>query len=276
MKIRLGSGLVPLNLLTLALILVVIFLPSNVPRIVLGIPFLLFFPGYSLSTALFARKEGVGGIERVALSFGLSIAVVPLIGLILNYTPWGITLEPILYSVAAFILITSIIAWLRRARLAEHERFRIELRLPNWGESTMDRTLSIVLIIAIVGALGTLAYVIITPRTGEVFTEFYILGQEGEAADYPTDLKVGEEARVIVGIVNHEGKEVSYHVETLIGSSRSQLEPVILDDGQEWEGETAFTLQTTGEDQRVEFRLYKDSEAEPFLEPLHLWVNVTE
>ena len=37
------------------------------------------------------------------------------------------------------------------------------------------------------------AYVIITPKEGEKFTEFYILGPNGTASDYPTELKVGEE-----------------------------------------------------------------------------------
>jgi len=46
--------------------------------------------------ALFIKKEGIGGIAKIALSFGLSIAVVPIIGLILNYTPWGIRIEPAL------------------------------------------------------------------------------------------------------------------------------------------------------------------------------------
>ncbi|MCK4222104.1 MAG: DUF1616 domain-containing protein, partial [Dehalococcoidia bacterium] len=55
-------------------------------RIVLGLPFLLFSPGYALIAALFPKKGSLDGIERIALSFGLSIAVVPLIGLILNYT----------------------------------------------------------------------------------------------------------------------------------------------------------------------------------------------
>ena len=68
----------------------------------------------------------MGVLERIALSFAMSIAVVPLLGLILNYTPWGIRLEPILYSVASFILITSIIAWLRQKRLPQAERFGIE------------------------------------------------------------------------------------------------------------------------------------------------------
>jgi uncharacterized membrane protein len=47
----------------------------------------LFFPGYTLISALFPRKDSLSGVERLALSFGLSIAVVPLIGLILNYMP---------------------------------------------------------------------------------------------------------------------------------------------------------------------------------------------
>ncbi len=37
--------------------------------------------------AAFSEKNDLDGIERLALSFGLSIAVVPLIGLGLNFTP---------------------------------------------------------------------------------------------------------------------------------------------------------------------------------------------
>ena len=65
-------------------------------RIILGLPLVLFLPGYSLIAALFAGKDDLDGIERVALSFGLSIAVVPLFGLALNYTPFGIRLTPVL------------------------------------------------------------------------------------------------------------------------------------------------------------------------------------
>ena len=69
----------------------------------------------------------MGSIERVALSFGLSIVVVPLIGLLLNSVPWwGIGTETVLYSVAVFILIALVLAWLRRGRLPEPERFGIE------------------------------------------------------------------------------------------------------------------------------------------------------
>lgn len=78
----------------------------------------------------------MGGVERVVLSFGLSIAVASLIGLILNYTAWGITLESTLYSIASFIFILSIIAWFRQKRLIKEARFSIEfqLKVPGWGE----------------------------------------------------------------------------------------------------------------------------------------------
>ena len=69
------------------------------------------------------------GIERIGLSFGMSIAVVPLIGLILNYTPLGITLETVLYSTASFIFVMSIITWLRRRKLTAEKRFSIKFRL---------------------------------------------------------------------------------------------------------------------------------------------------
>ena len=89
MKIRVKNELIPLNLLVVVLIGAIILFPSDVLRIILGLPFLLFFPGYVLVGALFPRKKGIDSIERLALSFGLSIAVVAFIGLILNYSPWG-------------------------------------------------------------------------------------------------------------------------------------------------------------------------------------------
>jgi len=95
--IRVKSELIPLNIAVAVLIAAIILSPSNVLRIILGLPFLFFFPGYTLMAVLFTKKEGMGNIQRLILSFGISIAVVPLIGLILNYTPWGISLETVLY-----------------------------------------------------------------------------------------------------------------------------------------------------------------------------------
>lgn len=276
---KFGGELTALNVLGWVLISVIIFFPSDILRIVLGIPFLLFFPGYTLMAALFTKKEGMDNIERVALSFCLSIAVVAFIGFILNYTPWGIKLEPILYSVASFILITSIIAWLRRRRLTELESFTIKfhMKMPGWGKGIADKVLAITLVIAILGALGILSYTLVIPKTRETFTEFYILGQRGEAKNYAIDLKIGQESSVIAGIINHEGKEARYRVEVVIGGKKiTEIGPVALIDEQKWEGEVSFVPEVAGEYQKVELFLYKDDDVNPYLNPTYLWVDVRE
>ena len=276
MKIKLGSGLIPQNLLVIILIVIIVFAPSIIVRVIFGLPFVLFFPGYSLILALFPKKDRIGNIERVALSFGLSIAVVPLIGLILNYTPLGITLYSTLYSVAGFIFALSLIAWLRLRRLDDSERFNIEFETnrPTWSGNKWDKALSLLLVVAILGAIGALGYVLATPKVGEKFTEFYILGPEGVAADYPSQLSVGEQATVILGIVNHEQATVDYRVETVVdGTEFNEIGLIKLENEGKWEELVIFSPNRPGNDQKVEFLLYRDGQSEIY-RTLHLWIDV--
>jgi len=269
------------------LIVIIAFSPSTIARIILGLPFVLFFTGYTLIAALFPKKGSLGGVERVALSFGLSIAVVPLIGLALNFTPWGIRLEPILISLAVFIIAASGVAYYRREKLVPEERFRVSfnIKVPSWqGQSMPDKVLSVVLVMAIAGAIGTLGYVIATPRVAEKFTEFYILGPEGKLEHYPEELKVGEEGRVMVRIVNHEQERTSYRIEVWIDGEKTKLRIegedrdeiiVELESEEEWREEVGFVPQKAGEGQKVEFVLYK--EGEPYFEePPYIWIDVEE
>ncbi len=81
-------------------------------RYILGFVFVLFLPGSSLIKTIFPTKE-INVIERTTLSVGTSLALVPLIGLLLNYTPWGIKLIPIIISLLMLIISFAIIG-LRR------------------------------------------------------------------------------------------------------------------------------------------------------------------
>ncbi|MCL0095864.1 DUF1616 domain-containing protein [Dehalococcoidia bacterium] len=281
MRIKIQNELLAINILSVVLILTISFFPIQALRLILGLPFILFSPGYTLIAALFPKKSGLDAIERVALSFGLSIAVVPLIGLVLNYTPWGIRLYPILVSLTVFIATMSVIAWYRRHGLPEQEKLNLilNLSLPR-QESRLDRALSIVLILAIVGAIGTLGYVIASPRVGERFTEFYILGLEGKAEGYPTELTVGEEGRVILGITNREHEIMSYEVKIKVdGVLQQRIGPIELAHEQGWREQVGFVPQEPGEDQKVQFVLYKirtlGTEDEPG-PTLHLWIDVKE
>ena len=170
MKSRIWNELLLIDLVIVLLILVILNIPDNTLRTIIGVPFLLFFPGYVLVSALFPRQEDIGAIERIALSFGLSIAVVPLIGLLLNYTEWGIRLEPVLYSVSAFVLAMSIIAMIRRARIPSELRFAIHFRskLKNIQKGPVDKLLTVLVVVTMLGALATLVYVVSNPKVGAV------------------------------------------------------------------------------------------------------------
>ncbi|ASJ10297.1 hypothetical protein A3L12_02790 [Thermococcus sp. P6] len=218
MELRDYWDLITIILLSIILDLLILLYPDNLFRKVLGLAFVLFFPGYAFITALFPERKELDNIERLALSFGLSIAIVPLIGLALNYTPWGIRLTPILVSLTAFNILFSIAGIYRRASAVNPwipgislERIKEELE---WEKSSrLDKALTVVLIIAILSSIATLGYVITHPKPGEKFTEFYILGPGGKAADYPTELFAGENGTVIIGIVNHEYRNVTYYVQ---------------------------------------------------------------
>jgi len=147
-------------------------------------------------------------------------------------------------------------------------------KVPGWGGGTWDKVLSIVLVAAILGALGMLIYVVAVPKIIGEFTEFYILGLEGKATNYPQRLAVGDEGKVIVGIVNHEGKEVSYQLEVRIDSEQKRnIEPIVLNNGQKWEEIVAFTVDKQGEEQKVEFLLYKLGQTEVY-DSLRLQIDV--
>jgi uncharacterized membrane protein len=271
------ADLIVINLLTLLLIIAIVLFPSNVLRIILGIPFVLLFPGYILMTALFPRKESMDNLQRVALSLGMSIAVVPLIGLILNYTPWGITLESVLGSVAAFIVIMSVITWIRRKRFPEAERFGIEFHLymPGWGGNIWDKVLTVMLVISALGAMVAVGYTIATPKGGEKFTEFYMLSSCGEATFYPRLIIIGQDAELTVGIVNHENETVSYRLVVMLdGARQTEIRPIVLAADEKWEQAVHITPEKSGENQKVEFFLYIEGEYSPHLDPLRLWIDV--
>lgn len=269
--------LVIIMLLTVSLIPLVIY-TEGVVRIIIALLFLLFFPGYTLIAALFLKKDAIGGIERIALSFGLSIAVVPLIGLILNYV-WEISLYPVLISITGFIFIMCTITYLRRRQLPLEQRFWLDItfKIPEWkGGTRLDRSLSVILALSIIAAIGTLVHVVTTPKVGEKFSEFYILGSGGMAQDYPNELTVGEEVELIIGIINHESVNTSYQVRIEIdGEQIEETRLVTLTNEQKWEESVTFTLTKTGDEQKVEFLLYRNNESESYLST-HLWINGVE
>ena len=304
MRIKLGSGLLAINILAGILALIITFNPGDPIRIILGLFFVLFFPGYIAIAALFPRKASMKPIELLTLSFGLSILITSIIGLTLNYTPWGLRLDSILYFNLLFSLVVSGTAWLRSRRLPKLDRrdYSFTIGFPNLGQNGFDRTLSIVLIITIMGALGIIGYVVArSSETGQKFTEFYILGIGGKATDYPTDFTLQnglvvsvsygnlpnalaeQYGHLTVGIVNHEGQITNYTVKMQIdgtdvnipfeGGRVNQIGPITLTPQEKWEQEIGIVPKNTGDNQNVQIFLYKNGGTVPYSD-LNLTINV--
>jgi uncharacterized membrane protein len=269
--------------LTTLLAIIFIITPilnDTVVRTILGLLLILFIPGYSLIAALFPKYGDLDSIERAALSFGLSIAVTPLIGLILNYTPWGIRLTPILISLSAFTMVMLLVAFIRRRRAPEGQKFFVDFsgfvssfKGSFSGESKTSRILSIILILTIIIAISTTIYIIVKPKQGETFTEFYLLGPGGKASNYPTNLTVGETGSVIIGIVNHEYKTVDYQLVVTSNGVIMSEQNITLTSGNKTEIPYNFTASTAG-NKKLEFMLYKLPDNTNIYRSLHLFVNV--
>jgi len=74
-------------------------------RYVFGGLLILYLPGYALIEFLYPKKKDLEALTRIALSIGLSLAIVPLTGLALNYTPFGIRLPPVAISLTGITVI---------------------------------------------------------------------------------------------------------------------------------------------------------------------------
>jgi hypothetical protein len=99
-------------------------LPWVYARYLLGAVFLLWLPGYTFIKALFpgapsieSSKKTFRTVERMVLGFGMSLVLVPIGGLVLYYTPWGIRPTSILLSLLAAALVLATIALIREFRV---------------------------------------------------------------------------------------------------------------------------------------------------------------
>ena len=138
----------------------------------------------------------------------------------------------------------------------------------------MYKLLSALLEVVILITLAAIVWLAVIPEKGDGFTEFYILGLDGKATDYPKTLKKGNAGSVIVGIVNREHVDVTYQLSVKQGDTViNRTGPITLVNEQKWEQQVSFTLTKTGNNQKVDFLLYKNAVTNAYLS-LNLWIDV--
>jgi uncharacterized membrane protein len=175
----------------------------------------------------------------------------------------------------------------RRHSLSKEDRFSVDFNKAYANikpgilddKTSLDKALTAVLVLSILLSIAMVAYVIAVPKQGEKFTEFYILGADGKADNYPVSYNLSESKPVIVGIANHEQRNVRYDL--IISLNDSVLDDTIyrenmtIADSQMWEKPINVTLGRNGTNMVLEFLLYADGNMTAPYHECHLWVNVT-
>lgn len=230
-------------------------------RVVFGIPLVVFVPGYAVTSALFPSWRGLGGLERLVLSFGLSFAVMSLLALGVDRTRWGLTVATTSSGLVAISVLASVVAIVRRGALAEEDRFaprlpRLDIPPPaRWDRSTRVAVDVIMLSVLVLAASGIT--LVASQTRGEDLTQFALYSESGEPRFYPRDLVAGQPATIVLEIDNREGEDVRYSIQiTAEGAEVQRIENIVVRAGDTWRERVEFTVDEPGDGIPVTFNLH--------------------
>lgn len=104
--------------------------PLAYARNILGTVLVIFLPGYGLTKALFpstpplkTSSATLDGLEILIISVGLSMALVPMVGLMLGYTTWGLNQ---ITSVSSLFVLTIVLATIAVVRQHQTRMNRLQ------------------------------------------------------------------------------------------------------------------------------------------------------
>lgn len=289
-----------------ALTIVVGLTTDGIARAVLGLLLVLFLQGYAVVAALFPGQPADGEewvARRVALPFGVSLALLPPLGLAFNAVSLPYTPLSVLGVVGTITLVGLLVAGRRRVALPPDEQGQsaIGAWLGGLDRSllrgpTADLLVNALTVVAVVTAMAGLVFAVVAPAPAPSYARFSVLTENasGElvASGYPTNFTSGEGQNVVVEIENQRSTDQQYTVVVQLQrfdtaedsvTERSRLSTLnqTVGAGETWRGPLTVTPDMTGQRMRLAFLLYTDDvPANPTLdsagEHLFLWVNVSD
>lgn len=255
---------------------VLLYLPFSLLRVPLGLLAVFFVPGNALMKALFFRDRDHTPVERAAISFGLSVVILPILTLLLNYLPWGIQPGPIACSLAIWSSVLYTVAAFRRRREGlDMNAWFPGHQTPQWwfNVAHLPSRNTRFAVVGLVGLLVIAGLLFVIPDRSQHYTEFYMLGIDGQADNFPNQVAPGKMISITLGIANHEGADLSYKIELTSGVQPfAKASPISVKQGESWENKIYFTVPHPGKDQYVDILLYRPNDTSPYRH-LRLWLN---
>ncbi|MFC3960258.1 DUF1616 domain-containing protein [Halovivax cerinus] len=290
--------------------------PAPPLRAVVGVPLLFLAPGYAVVSLCFpARSSGLdpgtaGGAlggrtpsdgERIALSFATSLAILPILGVVLPFVA-TFRLGPIVAAVAGVTVVGAVGAWIRRRRLSPARRYRPSRTL-RWSTlrsalfptgSPLLAATNVVLAVSVVLAVATGGYALLSPLDGERYTGMQLLAADDDgdlvAAGYPTEIEPGDSVSLTVAVDNQERREVTYDLvvrqERYVDGERRDDEvlheaTLSVEDAETVHRDVAVTPTAESGDLRLVYLLYvdgvpEDPSPENAYRYTHVWIDVGE
>lgn len=268
----------------------------------------VIFPGNSADryyqspggTVTFAR--GITWQERLALSFGTSVALVPILALLVSFDE-AFSRTTVFLSLSLFVLVGVGVALVRRLRLPPQHRFAVpigqwldDLRTFLTAGDGRDTLVNVALVTSVLLALGVVGYAVAVPQPRAEYTSVALVTeQDGDlvSSEYPTAMTQGQAYPLVLTVENHrrdrtqytavvEFQQVQQRNGQLVVLAQRELTRMqtSLGPGQTWQRPHRITPPIAGNNHRIVYYVYRgDAPANTSLRTaddyLYLWVNVS-
>ncbi len=247
--------------ITIVDVALVFALPStNVIGRILTLPLVLVLPGYALTCALFP-KRALGILECVVFSLALSLVIVILGGLTLNWMPFGLHTRSWSVLLSGITLIASTVALIRRRGqyISASAWLRVDLGL-NFRQGLLLGLAAIV----VCGA-GAVSYRGAAQQPFPGFTQLWIL-PAGEASTKNT---------IRLGVSNMELTAMEYNLSVNMDGKVVKVWPSIyLKLNEKWEATLVLPQTTHTRTVRVEALLYQTRAPTKIYRHVVLWLDM--
>lgn len=298
---------------------------GGISRLVAVAPLLVVLPGYALLSLLYPggarrrvdhERRSLGGLglrsgglawrERLLLSFGLSVALLPLFGFVVAAAGTGFSTLAALAVPSVFTVACLLLGTVRRHRLPAGHAYEVPVR--SWlaeldaalfdAPDRREAVLNAVLVLVVAGALVGMSAAVVAPPSSEAYTSLSLLttSPSGDYVEsgYPSTVVAGEPQSLVAGVTNHEDERTDYtivvelHRVSTEGGSTTVLErrslarqQATVAPGETWYWSHNVSTQMLGDELRLTYMLYRGSPPESAstdsaYRTAYLWIAVTE